>query len=163
MDILYSVTTEQTFEEYKKYNDFLQKKTRKLGLYRAILVIAYVLLSIFMLYLEMHTFLIFFISCFVVYIAYLFYYKWARERNIKRSYESNKLGKDSKTVIDFYQDHFAVKDDYTQGTIPYDKIYKIYESDTNFYIMGSKISGIGIVKANCSEELCEFIRKIKKD
>ncbi|MBQ8002872.1 MAG: YcxB family protein [Clostridia bacterium] len=162
MDVLYTVKTQQTYDEYKKYNDFLQKKTKKLGLFRTMLIIGYVLVSILMFYLEMYKFLTFFICFFALYIAYLFYYKWARGRNIKKSYESNKLGKDSVATIDFYEDHFMVTDEHNQGTVPYDKIYKIYESDTNFYIMMSKISGIGIVKDNCPDGLCEFIRKIKK-
>ena len=163
MDVLYTVKTEQTYEEYKKYNDFLQKKTNKIGQFRAIIIIGYILVSVLMFYLEMHTFLIFFISCFLFYIACLVFYKLVRGRDIKKSYESNKLGKDSVTVIDFYEDHFMATDEHSQGTVPYDKIYTIYESDTNFYIMISKMSGMGIVKADCPEGLCEFIRTIKKD
>lgn len=163
MAVLYTVKTKLTYDEYKKYNDFLQKKTKKLGLLRTIIVIGYILVSILMLYLEMYKFLAFFISFFALYIAYLFCFKWARGRNIKNSYESNKLGKESVTTIDFYEDYLMAADEYSEGTVPYDKIYKIYESDTNFYIMMSKMSGIGIVKENCTPELIEFIREIKKD
>ncbi|MBQ8540644.1 MAG: YcxB family protein [Clostridia bacterium] len=160
MDALYTVKTKQTYEEYKKYNDFLYKRT-KLGLLRVIIVIGYILVSALMFYLEMYKLLEFFIVFFVVYIAYLFYYKWARVRNIKKSYESNKLGMNSVSAIVFYEDHLDITDEHSQGTVPYDKIYKIYESDTNFYIMMSKMSGMGIVKAECPEALCEFIRKLK--
>ena len=163
MDVLHTVKVERTYDEYKKFNDFVHAETTKLRLIRTVLVIGYILVSMLMHYLEMYKFLIFFVSFFAFYIAYLVYYKWARERSIKKCYESDEAGKNNVVVIDFYQDYFGVKDEYSQGAFPYDKLYKIYESDTNFYIMMSKMNGLGIVKANCSDELCEFIRGLKKD
>mgnify|MGYP003305682378 CR=1 FL=1 len=42
-----------------------------------------------------------------------------------------------------------------------DEIYKLYETKTNFYILLNAKEVMIIVKENCSEELCEFIRNKK--
>ena len=43
----------------------------------------------------------------------------------------------------------------------YEKLYKIIETETNFYLMISKTQGFVLVKNNMPEGLVEFIKTIQ--
>ena len=47
-------------------------------------------------------------------------------------------------------------------TIPYDKLYRVVETPTNFYLMIARNQGMVIVKENCSAELIAFLQKLGK-
>ena len=79
-------------------------------------------------------------------------------RTINKRYMSNTLIDPSPYSIFFYKDGFSAEEG---ETLSYDKIYKIYETKTNFYIMLSSNMGINIIKANCSDELIEFLSALK--
>ena len=81
---------------------------------------------------------------------------------IKKTYESNELLKDIEQTIEFYEKHFVAKSDKSETTIEYDKLYKVIENKTNFYLMIADNQGYIVSKANCSEELIDFIIALKK-
>ena len=75
---------------------------------------------------------------------------------------SNKILADREETVSFYDDFLVADRGVLNVRYAYDKIYEVNESKTNFYIMLTAAEGLIILKENCSDELCEFVRRIKK-
>ena len=58
-----------------------------------------------------------------------------------------------------YDDHYVVACNEIESSIPFDKLYKIIETDTNYYLMASKVSGTIICKADCPNDFDAYIHK----
>ena len=58
--------------------------------------------------------------------------------------------------------HFVSKTEKSESIVEYDKLYKIIETKTNFYLMIADNQGYIVSKANCSQELIDFIISLKK-
>ncbi len=76
-------------------------------------------------------------------------------------YRSNKFAQDKEIIVRFYSDRLESRDANGRTLLKYGDIQKIYETETNFYIMISQALGIILVKYNCGPELTEFVRKLK--
>jgi hypothetical protein len=48
----------------------------------------------------------------------------------------------------------------TQSKWTIDELYRILETKTNFYLFLAKDQALNIIKANCSQELIEFLQSI---
>ncbi|MBQ8540645.1 MAG: YcxB family protein [Clostridia bacterium] len=84
------------------------------------------------------------------------------EYTFRKAYKSKKFN-GGEIIMHFYEEH--VESEGTKGTTKflYKNLYKVVETKTSFYIMMGNNMGFIVMKENCSEELCEFIRNIKKD
>ena len=76
---------------------------------------------------------------------------------IKKNYASQG-DLDTITSIYFYEDAYV---GLSGEKIPYEKLHKIYESKTNFYLMKDANIAMNIVKAHCDDELIEFLSALK--
>ena len=65
-------------------------------------------------------------------------------------------------MLRFAEDRFESVSDRGSAFVKYDEIYKILETDTNFYLFLSKNQALNIIKANCSGELISFLREKKR-
>lgn len=148
MEPLFKTTTQYTLEEYKKFNKALMKKML------VILIIFEILLVLFFVATQNIFYLIFA----VIYPIILFAIQSA---NIKKVFNSNKIMQDLDINFEFYKDYFIEKDGRGQGKIEYDKLYKIIETKTNFYLMIAKNQGYMLSKENFPDGLEEFIKNIK--
>ena len=83
------------------------------------------------------------------------------ELESKSYYKSNKILQDMIDEYEFYEENFIVRNKMTEFKIGYDKIYKIIETKTNFYIMISKNQGYIISKSNCTADAIEFLEGLK--
>lgn len=84
-----------------------------------------------------------------------------RDKKAAKLYDQNKVfGSLTKFQISLFDDHLESLTDCEQGTVSYDKLYKIIESPTHFYFMYSKMQGIIIAKE--SEDQRDFILKLKE-
>lgn len=156
MDLLYTTTMKYTFEEYKKFNMAVIKKTvKRMGIILLLLILIAVLKWIAEPFNNVSLFLI----AFVVIYPILYYIEI--NAGIKKAYNSNELLKDIESIIEFYEDYFVAKTDKSREKVEYDKLYEILENKTNFYIMIGNNQGYLVLKANCSQELIEFILKLK--
>jgi len=81
---------------------------------------------------------------------------------VKKNYESNKMWQGIYMVTEFYPDYFCLDTPVGQSQITYDKIYRILETKTNFYILVGKNQGVIIVKEDCPQGLDEYIRQLAK-
>ncbi|WP_050008336.1 YcxB family protein [Butyrivibrio sp. WCE2006] len=81
---------------------------------------------------------------------------------IRKEYNTNKILQNTVTTFRFAEDRFESVSDRGSAFVKYDEIYKILETDTNFYFFLSKNQALNIIKANCSDELISFLRKKKR-
>lgn len=64
-------------------------------------------------------------------------------------------------ILRFYEDHMTKDNDKNHTEFDYSQIYRLRETDRNFYIIIKGVGGIIIVKENCSAELIAFLREHK--
>ena len=87
----------------------------------------------------------------------LFFFLWYLKQ--KNDYQKDR-NQNSKIVFRFFEEHFEKKSPIGTSTIYYDKLYKVIETKTNFYLMISPNQGDIIQKENCTEQLIEFLHKL---
>ncbi len=78
---------------------------------------------------------------------------------IKKEYNTNKILQNTVTTFRFTEDKLETSSDRGNAFIKYDEIYKILETNTNFYLFISKNQALNVIKANCSEELTSFLHE----
>lgn len=149
MESLFHTTSKNTFDEYKKYVLTLQKK--RLILTISLLVVFFSIVG----YFTKHT--LFYVAAVVV--PFLEYFSVVRP--LKKLYYSNKLAVDAVLEYDFYDTYFTKKSVAGEDKIEYDKLAKIIETKTNFYLMLALNQGYMLKKEDMPKGLDEFIRKLK--
>ncbi len=82
-------------------------------------------------------------------------------RQIKKTWNSDKLAQNSTVSFAFYDDAFEAVDANGNTRIKYSDIFAVYETKKAVYIMISNIQGMLINKADCSDELVQFLLNIK--
>ena len=148
MDSLFHTTSKNTFDEYKKYVLTLQKK--RLILTISLLVVFFCIVG----YFTKHT--LFYVAAVIV--PFLEYFSTVRP--LKKLYYSNKLAVDAVLEYDFYDTYFTKKSVAGEDRIEYDKLAKIIETKTNFYLMLALNQGYMLKKEGMPKGLAEFIRKL---
>ena len=149
MESLFHTTSKNTFDEYQKYVLTLQKK--RLILTISLLVVFFGIVG----YFTKHT--LFYVAAVVV--PFLEYFSVVRP--LKKLYYSNKLAVDAVLEYDFYDTYFTKKSVAGEDKIEYDKLAKIIETKTNFYLMLALNQGYMLKKEDMPKGLDEFIRKLK--
>ena len=152
MECLYQMTTQFTYEEYKKFNNALLIKRHTW----VILGIALCLILLGGILLESTTLIVFA-------VIYPFIFLLLKNHSVKKVFDSNKLTQNVEVTYEFYQDYFEEKHEVGQAKIPYEKLSEIIETKTNFYLMIAKNQGYMLSKGNMPEGLEAFIRQIKKE
>lgn len=150
MEYLYKTSTKFTLEEYKKFNNALIKKKHLL----ALSILAVILILAGGILLE-NIFLIIFA------IIYPFLFYISIQIGVKRVFNSNKLLQNAEVTYEFFEDYLYEKHDGGETKVPYDKLDEVIETKTNFYLMIAKNQGFMISKENMSEDMQNFIRKLK--
>ena len=148
MESLFHTTSKNTFDEYKKYVLTLQKK--RLILTISLLVVFFCIVG----YFTKHT--LFYVAA--VILPFLEYFSVVRP--LKKLYYSNKLAVDAVLEYDFYDTYFTKKSVAGEDKIEYDKLAKIIETKTNFYLMLALNQGYMLKKEGMPKGLDEFIRKL---
>lgn len=155
----FEVETIRTYEEYERYNKVVYEKFYKTKTVRIVFLVIYFLmitiLSLLGSYLE---------ALAVVLIAgiSIFAAKHYVNRDMKKTYETNELMKDAKVVYKFSEDRVESHSPIGIEVLEYSKMYKLIETDTNFYMMIAKNMGFIISKANMTKEQIEFVRELEK-
>lgn len=155
MEALFTTKTIIDYKEYKKYSKCLlfagKNKLRMMGL--ALFLVA----MLAALYFLTDLFTMIFVA-----IIYAIVFPVAYAVNLKKTYKSDKrISKERE--CSFYEDKLEIKvDSAGGGEYAYADLCDVYETKTNFYLMISTVQGIVIIKENCTPELIEFIRGLKK-
>ena len=150
MESLYKTKTINTFEEYKRFSRVLMYKKRS--------IIIYALLAAFLILdgivLDNMIFIVFA-------VVYPFVIWLLHNMQVKKVFETNKALQNAEVNFEFYNDYFTETNEYGNTKLEYNKLHKIVETKTNFYLMIAKNQGFILVKENFPEGLEEFLRNIK--
>lgn len=63
-------------------------------------------------------------------------------------------------IYRLYPDHMEQVRKQGNTQIAYDKLYRVAETDTNFYLMLSKMQGVILVKTNCDDKTIAFLHTL---
>lgn len=77
-------------------------------------------------------------------------------------YESQKYFYDKEQTIKFYENKLVRQSEISRIEMDYSDLGKFYETKTHFFIMQSNALAICVRKVLCTEEMCEFIRRVGK-
>ncbi|SFG10081.1 YcxB-like protein [Oribacterium sp. WCC10] len=81
---------------------------------------------------------------------------------VKKNYKSSKFLQTTVTTFKFAEDRFEAISERGHSVIRYDDLYKVIETKTNFYLYISNNQALTVIKANCSDELVSFLKKLSK-
>ena len=150
MDCLYKTKTINTFEEYKKFTWALLLKKRT--------IITFVIFEILFLFFAWTLESVFYLLFALLYPLLI----WLLQcRQIKKIFKSNKVIQNEEVTFEFYDTYFTEEYPCGNSRLEYNKLHKIIETKTNFYLMIAKNQGFILVKENFPERLEEFLRNIK--
>ena len=149
---LFKTSIKYTFEEYKGFTKAIYRYVYKVHI--MLLVIIAALLILFAITKNFMAIL--------AAVAFPLFFVYFMNRETKKVYESNRVLKDNFSVFDFYDKYFEQTNAVSHSVVKYSDIYKIVETDKNIYIMVAKNEGYILLKSNCSKELIEFLKSIKK-
>ena len=147
MDCLYETFTVFTFEEYKKFVEVVSNRKRS-----NILLAAVSVLLLVMGIVQKTPLLI------VLAIAYPFLAIFSQKIGVKKSYQNAGAMHDARVDYRFYEKHFVKVFDGKEDQFEYEKLFKVLETETNFYLMLSKTQGFVLVKANMPDGMVEFVK-----
>lgn len=148
MEPLYTARTEMTFEEYRKFNRYVNFYINRLPL----VVLACAALLCLMAYLQRDW--IFVVMAVLFPIAGFL----ARSRQEKKAYRSNESVQGTWCTYRFYEQGFEMESAIGHSRFAYRKLYRIAETKTNLYLMIAKNQGVILVKQDCPQGLVEFLR-----
>ena len=150
MESLYKTKTINTFEEYKRFTWALLLKKRT--------IITFAIFEILFLFFAWTLESIFYLLFALLYPLLI----WLlQRRQIKKIFKTNKVLQNEEVKFEFYDTYFTEEYPYGNTRLEYNKLYKIVETKTNFYLMIAKNQGYILVKENFPEGLEEFLRNIK--
>ena len=149
---LFKTSIKYTFEEYKGFTKAIYRYVYKVHIMLLVIIVA--LLILFAITKNFMAIL--------AAVAFPLFFVYFMNREIKKVYESNRVLKDNFSVFDFYDKYFEQTNAVSHSVVKYSDIYKIVETDKNIYIMVAKNEGYILLKSNCSKELIEFLKSIKK-
>jgi len=153
--MLHKTSVRFTYEEYKRFSLTIMKKALTKSAIGLLILLLFAAILFGMNNPKMSALL----CAFVVLYTFMLIFKINSQ--IKKTYESNELLKDITQTIEFYEKHFVAKSDKSETTVEYEKLYKVIENKTNFYLMIADNQGYIVSKTNCDNELIEFINKLK--
>ncbi len=151
MNSLYETSTVFSFEEYKKFVDATSSRKTN-NILMAIVSVALVAMGI----LEKSILLI------VLAAAYPLLMSFSQKKGLERTYKKNPAMHNSRVDYRFYETCFVKVFGESEDQYDYEKLYKVIETETNFYLMISKTQGFVLIKANMPEGMEDFVRSIKK-
>lgn len=151
MERLFEIQTEYTLKEMRRFSMALLLRWRFWLVYCIVSIIAL-------------------IAAFLVkewfYVVFVLVMPWililSTFLGTKRIYESNKAMQNAKVTYQFYSDSIVQNTDISTYTIEHNKIARMIESKTHFYVMVSQNQGIMLPKEKMSEELVQHLKKLKK-
>ena len=151
MNCLYESFTVFSFDEYKKFVEATSNQKRSnilLGIVSAILVIMGIV--------QKSPLLI------VMAAVYPVLMRFSQKKALEKTYKRATAMHDARIDYRFYEDRFVKVFAENEEEYEYEKLYKITETETNFYLMISKTQGYVLVKDNMPEGLADFLKSLQK-
>lgn len=155
MEALYTTKTKITLDEIETMVKFSRRWQKYVTVPMMVFCIAMIL---FCLYFSMYLGVAVFVA---LTLAWAFSDRVTDKKTAKKMYNSNQSMQNIELTYSFFEDYMVQESEIGRTEIKYADLYKVDESKTRFYIRNSKLTAFIVVKENCSEELCEFIRMLK--
>lgn len=159
MEPIFTTKTAYTLEEYKKFNYALFSKQLKLPLLFGFAFLIWLSILIYCIAAKEYYSLV---TAFVIVILIIVIIPVSLNKSIKKTYYSNKMISKTVCEFEFYDKELVEKTPDGSMKVQYENLYKIIETKTNLYLMIAQNQGFIIVKENCTPELIEFIKRLKK-
>lgn len=152
----FTITIKPSFEEYKRFNRAVRSTAPGYRVKIAVLVFVLLALAGFVWW-----------SLGLKY-ACIAYAVWAliaalmllrAKRSVRKVWDSNAMLRESEQILRFTDNGLEVTTDSGSARVDYDKIYRLIETKTHFYIMTAINAGSGFPKEMCTPEQQAFIRE----
>ena len=95
--------------------------------------------------------------CFPIVIIKITNYK------LSKDFKTNKILQNDVTTMSFSEDRLELSNGRGNSFVKYDELYKILETDTNFYLFIAKNQTMNVIKENCQKELITFLQNLKQE
>lgn len=149
MESIYNSATKITYEEFKRFSWAVMRKRTKT-------MVALILTEL----LAMLTGIIVDSSvCIVFAVIYPFMLVLLQNRQVKKTYLSNKLMQDTEVKFEFFDSFFNVYEPDSNAKVEYGKLYEVIETKSNFYLMISQNQGFILRKADMPSGLGDFLKE----
>lgn len=158
-DIIHKARVEWGLNEIKDFNWLLIKNEHKSLIYILVLV-EVMFFAAFAMSFPAHSMRLAVESILLVIAVPLLLYILFNFR-CRKNYESNKMLRNFAAIITFDNDKLEQISNVGSLKANYDEIYRIFETDNNFYILVSDNQAINVRKANCSNEMVAFLKELK--
>lgn len=157
MNPVYQTTMEMTYPEYKRMCWALKRK--KFLIVSAILSTLMLLLGIFYFYKGEVKEGVFYLA-----VAFLFplLLIGLYSRSLQKNYYSQQWPKDHRVEYVFYEDRLTAKTEAGNAEVPYDKLYQVMETKTNFYLLVGANQSFAVKKANCTKDLLARLQGLRE-
>lgn len=157
MNTLYQTTMEMTYPEYKRMCWALKRK--KFLIVSGIISTLMLLLGIFYFYKGEVKEGVFYLA-----VAFLFplLLIGLYSRSLHKNYYSQQWPKDHRVEYVFYEDRLTAKTEAGNAEVPYNKLYQVMETKTNFYLLIGANQCFAVKKADCTKELLARLQGLHK-
>ena len=158
-EVRYTTHTELGLEEYKKYVRAMQGSQTKNNIIAGVACLWLLLAGAYNIYQGKTVLGIFMI---VVSIAAPLLVRFGANSQAERDYKKIEDAVGTQFQVFFYDDRFETKNDTSHGVHEYAKLYKVVETEEDFYLEIEQGHSVIIQKKNCSDELIAFLRTLKR-
>ena len=155
----FEIETQYTLEEYKKFNKAVINVIYNGRRERNIVIVVYAMVIAGFISLKMYGSAV---VAFLIFPAATYLVLKSRDKQIKAAWETNALMKDAIYHYKFSEDRVEASSPKGVEILEYDKMYKLIEIDTHFYMMLAQNVGFIVPKEKLSEEQQNFIRSLDK-
>ena len=153
----FETRTELTLEEYKRFDKWMHKNltgmNRIFTIAKIILIALCIVLAVFS---WKNT-----IGELILAVLIFPVFSLVHTISAQRTYQMIHKQQDGAVQIyRLYPDHMEQVRKQGNTQIAYDKLYRVAETDTNFYLMLSKMQGVILVKTNCDDKTIAFLHTL---
>ena len=162
MEPLFTVKHKENEDDFVRFNRAVATKFghRRLALIvvniTLLLVIGETVFALFYTHYkpDMIPFLFIFLGIYMNYV-----YTFGMDRRARKVFRQTKAAQGLVNEYEFFDDCFNNSNANGQSTLTYDKLFKVLETHTHFYLMLSKVQGYIIAKAEAPAGFTEFMQK----
>lgn len=153
MDSLYSTTITLTYEEYRRFELTL--------LFNRSNILWFIIPQVWCWFFwgltnNFFCMVISIIHAIIILILLIVLYIYS-----KKIWEADNFVHNMNIKLDFYDAYLVGTDKYGETRLEYNKLHKIIETKTNYYLMTEKFKGIILKKSNFPEGLADFLKNLK--
>lgn len=156
-NLILSVNTRYTAEEYIKFNKF--HMFRKDNRFLKTLIFNIIVLMLCIVYVVMK----FYLGVFVMSAAVVFldiFLMTAPKRYVKKILKTDKIFGKYENTVNFFEDYIEMKNEISETKLKYEDLYKVYRYNNNIYIYFNKNSAILVLSKDVKEKDIDEIQDL---